>query len=42
MKLIVEAGFYEVTGSRFPLVSLLWLVVRHRACHWWRGEGWED
>jgi len=42
MKLIVEAGSYEVTGYRFPLPRLLWLVLKHRAWHWLQGEGWND
>lgn len=42
VKLVVDEGIYEVTGYRFPLVQLLWLVCKHRSWHWWRGEGWGD
>lgn len=38
----VEAGTYEVTGSRFPFVRLAILVLRHRTWHLLRGEGWID
>jgi hypothetical protein len=42
VRLTVEAGSYEVTGYRFPLVRLIWEVVKHRSWHWFRGEGWRD
>ena len=42
MRLIVDDGHYDVTGSRWPLLRLLWVVTKHRAWHWWRGEGWRD
>ena len=42
MKLLVESGSYEVTGARFPLLRLLWEVLKHRAWHWSRGDGWRD
>ena len=42
MKLIVEAGSYEVTGSRYPLLRLVLEVVKHRAWHWLSGQGFRD
>lgn len=42
MKLIVEAGSYEVAGSRYPLLRLLAEVVKHRTWHWLRGDGFRD
>lgn len=38
----VPAGTYEVTGSRFPLVRLAVEVLKHRAWHFLRGEGFRD
>ena len=38
----VSAGTYEVSGSRFPLVRLVVEVLRHRAWHWLRGQGFRD
>jgi hypothetical protein len=37
-----EAGTYEVTGSRFPMLRLALLMLRHRSWHLMRGEGWVD
>lgn len=38
MRLEVEEGFYEAPS----LLGILWLVVKHRTCHFLRGEGWRD
>lgn len=38
----VPAGSYEVTGSRFPLARLAVEVLKHRAWHWLRGDGFRD
>jgi hypothetical protein len=36
--LTVPEGAYAAPS----LGSLIWLVLRHRCWHWWRGEGWVD
>jgi len=38
MKLIVDDGSYEAP----TLLSLLWLVLKHRTRHFWNGDGWVD
>lgn len=38
----VPAGTYEVTGSRYPLARLALEVLKHRAWHFIRGEGFRD
>ena len=38
----LDAGTYEVTGSRFPLLRLALLVLKNRTWHLVRGEGWTD
>ncbi len=38
----VPSGTYEVTGSRFPLLRLGVEILKHRAWHWLRGEGFRD
>jgi hypothetical protein len=40
--LTVPAGTYEVTGSRFPLLRLVFEVVKHRTEHLLLGQGWVD
>ena len=42
-KLEIPAGSYTYVGvSRFPLLVLLGMVIKHRWAHWRRGEGWID
>jgi hypothetical protein len=36
--LTVPEGRYEADS----LWALWWEVLRHRAWHWWRGDGWRD
>lgn len=38
----VPEGSYEVEGYRFPLIVLALEVLKHRAWHLLRGEGFRD
>ena len=40
--LSVPGGTYEVEGSRYPLLRLALEVVKHRAWHWLKGDGFRD
>ena len=42
VRLEVPAGSYEITGYRFPLVRLVFEVLKHRTIHWLSGEGFDD
>jgi len=37
-KLLVEAGSY----AEDSLIKLIWIVLKHRAEHFLKGEGWRD
>jgi len=38
MKLLVDEGSYEAP----TLLGIIWSVIKHRAWHWRKGEGWRD
>lgn len=38
----VPVGTYEIVGSRYPLLRLVFEVVKHRTSHLLQGEGWTD
>jgi len=40
--LSVPGGTYEIEGSRYPLLRLVVEVVKHRAWHWLKGDGFRD
>jgi len=37
-KLLVKEGSYAENS----LIKLIWIVLKHRATHFLKGEGWHD
>jgi len=37
-KLLVKEGSY----AEDSLIKLIWIVLKHRATHFLKGEGWHD
>ena len=37
-----DDNFYENDDTRWPLLRTIWEVLKHRAWHWQRGDGWID
>ena len=37
-KLLVKEGSY----AEDSLIKLIWIVLKHRADHFFKGEGWRD
>jgi hypothetical protein len=37
-KLLVKEGSYAENS----LIKLIWIVLKHRAIHFLKGEGWHD
>ena len=37
-KLLVKEGSY----AEASLIKLIWIVLKHRATHFLKGEGWHD
>ena len=37
-KLLVKEGSY----AEDSLIKLIWIVLKHRAIHFFKGEGWHD
>ena len=37
-KLLVKEGSY----AEDSLINLIWIVLKHRATHFLKGEGWHD
>ena len=37
-KLLVKEGSY----AEDSLIKLIWIVLKHRAIHFLKGEGWHD
>lgn len=42
VELHVPEGVYIIEDSRWPIISLLVEVFKHRLWHWWMGDGFRD